>query len=154
MPKQASLKLTHRLDECTCAKDNPAFALNDAGTNNRVTVEASGKKCQAIKVDGELIEIQPHKCDWCIREYDTGICLFIELKSGKKEVSHAMDQIANTIKWFKQYTEPFVIHSKCYAIMKKGCPAFSTKLQGLKRKFKTAYGCDFTIRESGIKIQF
>ena len=51
MPKQASLKLTHRLDECTCVKDNPAFALNDAGTNNRVTVEASGKKCQAIKVD-------------------------------------------------------------------------------------------------------
>lgn len=154
MAKTSPRKLTQRLDECTTAKDHPSFALNDPGTNNRITIDANGKKCQAIRVDGKLVEIQPHKCDWCVREYDTGICLFIELKSGRKELSHAMEQIANTIKWFKQYTEPFKIHPHCYTIMKKGCPSFSTKLQDLKRKFKAEYGCDFTIRESGIKIQF
>ena len=120
--------MTDRPSACTVEEDKEIFSLRDSGTPSRATVDVKPRKCQKIKVDGGLNEIQPVKCDWCIRDKSNGECLFVELKGN--DCLHAAEQIANTINWFKSTKiNPFILHKPAYIVTQSGIPKNNSQIQ-------------------------
>lgn len=117
-----------RLAACTMEEERAIFSLRDPGTSSKATVHVKPRKCQKIQVDGGLNEIQPVRCDWCIRDKDNGECLFVELKGN--DCLHAAEQIANTIKWFKSTKiNPFIVHKPAYIVTQSGIPKNNSQIQ-------------------------
>ena len=119
--------LRDRPSDCAVENDKRIFALQDLGTHSKATVDVGTRKCQKIQIDGALHEIQPIKCDWCIRDKANGECLFVELKGN--DCVHAANQICNTIQWFKNNTRPFLLHQYAYIVARSGIPKANTQIQ-------------------------
>lgn len=118
---------TNLLVACTVEEDKNIFSLKDPGTSSRATVNVRPRKCQKIRVDGCLNEIQPVRCDWCVRDKSNGECLFVELKGS--DCKHAAEQIINTIEWFRIHTAPFVLYPKAYIVAHGTIPQNKSKDQ-------------------------
>ena len=128
---------------------NKRFVLKDFG--NRVTINPT-RDCQKIKVDGELMEIQPRRCDWCVRGVKEGDCLFIELKG--RNWLHGLSQIECTISWFRSQIPVFSLFKECYIIMSSGVPSNNTTVQKEKIRFMRTYKSQLIMRHSGSEITF
>ena len=141
------------LDRLTKGAENKtsAFSLNDPGTNNRVLINPT-RVCQKIRVDGNLTEIKPERCDWCIRDPRRGECLFVELKG--HHWTDAVKQIGYTICWFNQHITPFSVFKECYVIMRSSIPSNSTAIQQAKIRFARKYKSQLQMRHPGITIDF
>ena len=144
--------ITDRLSICTTEEDNNIFLLRDLGTPSRATVEVKPRKCQKIQIDGCLEEIQPLKCDWCIRDKSNGECLFIELKGN--DCLHAAEQIANTIKWFSKNTHPFILHCPAYIVAQSGIPKNNSKIQIAMVRLAQNVGATLKCVHSPAKLKF
>ena len=125
------------------------FVLRDSG--NSVTINPT-RQCQKIKVDGELMEIQPQRCDWCVRDEIKGDCLFIELKGG--HWLHGLSQIEYTISWFRSQIPVFSLFKECYIIMCNHIPSNNTSVQKEKLRFARTYKSQLILRHRGAEITF
>lgn len=147
MPK-SSCSYFKRLCECSIKSEenNSKFAFNDPGTNNRAVVNADGRHCRKIRIDGALHEVQPNKCDWCLWDYNNNVFLFLELKG--TDWSHAVVQLDCTVTWFKKHIDPFIIYKETYIVMKNNCsiPSTDTKFQIAQKKFMASH-CSLLLRK-------
>ena len=146
------IDITDRLSACTEEEDKDIFSLRDSGTPSRATVAVKPRKCQKIKVDGGLNEIQPEKCDWCIRDKSNGECLFVELKGS--DCKHAAAQIVNTIKWFKTNATPFISHKKAYIVANGQIPHNKSKDQIAIARLADTIGVNFVLKRSPAQLKF
>lgn len=146
------IDITDRPSACTVEEDNNIFSLKDSGTSSKATVDVKPRKCQKIKVDGGLNEIQPIKCDWCIRDKSNGECLFVELKGS--DCKHAAEQIINTIKWFKSNTKPFVLHKKAYIVAHGNIPHTRSSGQIAITRLANTIGVNLIPKRSPAQLEF
>lgn len=137
---------------CVIEEDKAIFSLKDPGTPSRATVNVKPRKCQKIQVDGCLAEIQPVRCDWCIRDKSNGECLFVELKGS--DCKHAAAQIVNTIKWFKTNTTPFIPHQKAYIVANGLIPHNKSKDQIAIARLADTIGVNFVLKRSPAQLKF
>ena len=145
--------MTDRPSACTVEEDKEIFSLRDSGTPSRAIVDVKPRKCQKIKVDGGLNEIQPVKCDWCIRDKSNGECLFVELKGN--DCLHAAEQIANTIKWFKSTKiNPFILHKPAYIVTQSGIPKNNSQIQIAMARLVQNVGATLRCVHSPAKLKF
>jgi len=146
--------LLARLVECTVEQDKKTFSLKDPGTASQATVYVKLRKCQKIQVDGALNEVQPTKCDWCIRDKASGECLFVELKGS--DCVHAAEQIVNTAKWFEANIVPYPQkhYSPAYIIARTGIPKNKTKKQVVIAKIAKNIGIELICAHTPANITF
>ena len=137
---------------CVIEEDNDIFSLREPGTSSKATVDVSPRKCQKIQVDGCLAEIQPVRCDWCIRDKSNGECLFVELKGS--DCKHAAEQIINTIRWFKSNTNPFSLHKKAYIVASGKIPSDKSKDKIIIANLANKAGINLRIMRSPADIKF
>lgn len=119
--------------DCILDADYPSFSLKEQGTNHSVVVEVGQRKCEKIHIDEDRKKTPPQqalfegvRCDWCIRDYENGECLFVELKGS--DIEHAIQQIACSMDWFKNHVENFHSYKEFYIILRKNshCPEISS----------------------------
>ena len=147
-PENKGLK---RLAECEVRRDCPIFSLQEG--KSAIRVHVSGRKCQQIKVDGELNEIVPRRCDWAIRDYQNGECLFVELKGS--DFFHAVTQIEGTIFWFKNNISPFCLAKDAYVVMSgRILPADNSRVKGTIQRFSKRHNCVLQAKRSGGTVNF
>ena len=145
--------IINRLVDCTVEEDRNIFSLKDPGTPSRATVNVKPRKCQKIKVDGGLNEIQPVRCDWCIRDKDNGECLFVELKGN--DCLHAAEQIANTIRWFRDTKiHSFILHKPAYIVTQSGIPKNNSQIQIAMARLAQKVGATLKCVHSPATLKF
>lgn len=144
--------LSDRPSNCAVENDKPIFALQDPRTYSKATVDVGTRKCQKIQIDGLLHEIQPIKCDWCIRDKANGECLFVELKG--HDCEHAAKQICNTIQWFKSNTRPFLLHQYAYIIAHSRIPGTNTRIQLAIRRLAQKHHVILQCKHSSAQLKF
>lgn len=147
-PENKGLK---RLSECEVRRDCPIFSLREG--RSIIYVRVSGRKCQQIKIDGELDEIVPRRCDWAIRDYQNGECLFVELKGS--DFFHAVTQIEKTIFWFKDNITPFCLAKNAYVVMSgKIVPADNSRRKFAIQRFFKSHNCVLQAKRAGCSVNF
>jgi len=101
-----------------------------------------------VKIDGEVCtDNTTRKCDYLITNKDERNEIFIELKG--KNISHAIDQIEESIKMFGEYKEnrrAYIVCTKVpqYSIATKS----NSGLQNKKEKLLNDYNVKLTIKEN------
>ena len=149
----STVDVNTRLAACTTEEDKAIFSLKDPGTPSRATVNVKPRKCQKIKVDGGLNEIQPVRCDWCIRDKDNGECLFVELKGN--DCLHAAEQIANTIRWFRDTKiHSFILHKPAYIVTQSGIPKNNSQIQIAMARLAQKVGATLKCVHSPATLKF
>lgn len=141
-----------RLSSCVIEEDKPLFSLKDSGTSSSATINVKCRKCQKIKVDGCLNEIQSVKCDWCIRDKSNGECVFVELKGS--DCKHGAKQILNTIDWFRDYINPFVLYKEAYIVVHGKIPHNKSTDQIIIARLAKTNGVNLVLKRSPAKLIF
>ena len=112
---------------CVVECDFKRFSLRDPKSKSYAVVDVCRRKCQKIHVDGCMTDIQPTRCDWCIRDKSNGECMFVELKGS--DCKHAVEQIVNTVKWFRENITPFILHRPVYIVARSRIPSNGSQEQ-------------------------
>lgn len=141
-----------RITKCVVEEDKKKFSINDPGTGRRATISVGARKCQKIQVDGQLLEIVPCRCDWCIRDKGNADCLFVELKGN--DCKHAAEQICNTIRWFSSKVVPFQLASCAYIVANSGIPRLNSTIQNAIAKIGQKYKIKLVFTHSPAQLKF
>jgi hypothetical protein len=126
--------------ECVIINDKrKKLVLKEKRSELRLQNEA-GKDIKVIHIDGcEITENTVSRCDYVIL-YDN-LCIYLELKGS--EISHAFEQLANTIR-LKNIKD----RKKIAVVVSFRCPLATAEINKAQQLFRKVYNANLLVKGS------